>query len=192
MTSIDHQAVGQLLVPSASTMHTSSPAAGPSGSASTPATPPSPATPLQRDFPAAAQLRREDLEDLLCDATDPREREEQHAYFEAFFDSLPEVRALYDQHARLLQRNEQAAGTSSRPPTDRRTDPPARNLALRPELEALRADTRSTFERARALETEWGVAAGEMQEAYKVCGVARAAAADRSALPPMRSSRACG
>lgn len=62
-------------------------------------------TQLTTDYPTIANLSREDLEALADGRGDP----ESEAYFEALIDTLPQVRALYDEHEALLRRNEELA-----------------------------------------------------------------------------------
>ncbi|PWN19136.1 hypothetical protein BCV69DRAFT_251465 [Microstroma glucosiphilum] len=116
---------------------------------------------LYRDFPSTIGLSREDLEELLGRPEHQQQAQQRaaqqgldasDAYLEAFVDSLPEVRALFDEHARLLKESEAKA---------------ARNLALQPGLEALRAETQHYHDRAVAAEQQWPRAEAEMKEAYK-------------------------
>ncbi|WFD32315.1 GTPase regulator Nrf1 [Malassezia sp. CBS 17886] len=107
---------------------------------------------LARVFPSAAELDRDDLHTLLADSTDPQTRDEQNAYFDAFFHSLPEVQAMYNEHVGMLEQVEKSA---------------ARNEQLRPTLMALRDATRDAYEHAHALETRWPAVERDMQEAYK-------------------------
>lgn len=43
----------------------------------------------------------------------------------------------------------------------------ARNMALRPELEKLRAETQRQYDRARQFEAEWPTVQEQMNQAYK-------------------------
>lgn len=63
---------------------------------------------LTRDFPSTSKLTREDLEELL--ASSEGRGSDGGAYFEAFVHSLPEVKAMYDEHAQLIKDNEDRAG----------------------------------------------------------------------------------
>lgn len=101
-------------------------------------------TRLGEEYGALAALPRDELERLELD----------EAYFDAMFHTIPQVRRLYETHAALLEKVEAAA---------------AHNMSLRPELEALRSETKTAFERARTAEAEWPVASQLMQEEYKVC-----------------------
>lgn len=74
---------------------------------------------LYRDFPSTIGLSREDLEELLGRPEHQQQAQQgsaqqgldaSDAYLEAFVDSLPEVRALFDEHARLLKESEAKAG----------------------------------------------------------------------------------
>ncbi|CAO1615007.1 unnamed protein product [Parajaminaea phylloscopi] len=118
-------------------------------------------SPLFRDFPSTSKLTREDLEELLgrrgqAQAQSPdASGDNSEAYFEAFVDSLPEVRALFEEHSKLLRDNEGKA---------------ARNLALQPQLENLRAETQQYYDRAAAAEAEWPRVEAEMKEAYRRFG----------------------
>lgn len=79
-------------------------------------------SPLIRNFPSTSDLSREDLEALVRanpqsqsqSQTQPSNQtlESQHdsAFFEAFFDSLPQVRELFARHEDLLRANETLAG----------------------------------------------------------------------------------
>lgn len=72
-------------------------------------------SPLYRDFPSTSKLTREELQELLGSADhDPQQAPPpsappNDAYFEAFVDSLPEVRQMFDEHARMLKDNESRA-----------------------------------------------------------------------------------
>lgn len=66
-------------------------------------------SPLLRDFPSTANLSRQDLEELLGDDNEQGGSENNDAYFEAFVDSLPEVRAMLDEHIQMLRSNEEKA-----------------------------------------------------------------------------------
>ncbi|PKI85743.1 hypothetical protein MVES_000258 [Malassezia vespertilionis] len=66
------------------------------------------ATRLADEFPEVAALPREDLRELAEQHTP-----QQMAYFGAVFDSLPQVRSLYEEHTRLLEQVEAAAGTAA-------------------------------------------------------------------------------
>lgn len=87
-------------------------------------------SPLYRDFPSTSKLTREDLEELLGSSRqagrtpsggEDTATAEQEAYFEAFVDSLPEVRQLFDEHARLLKENEEKASELNRSTMDSRS-----------------------------------------------------------------------
>lgn len=74
-------------------------------------------SPLYRDFPSTSQLTREELQELLGSddqhhqqAGPSTQKQANDAYFEAFVDSLPQVRQAFDEHARLLKDNEARAG----------------------------------------------------------------------------------
>lgn len=147
-------------------------------------------SPLYRDFPSTLKLTREDLEELLSSPRETQSHSQQssvsgdgassEAYFEAFVDSLPEVRALFEEHAKLLRENEERAcefsheGGSIYKQHGYATSEPfsfvpvARNLAMQPQLEALRAETQHYYDRAAAAESEWPRVEAEMKEAYKV------------------------
>ncbi|CAO1633218.1 unnamed protein product [Sympodiomycopsis kandeliae] len=117
-------------------------------------------SPLYRDFPSTSKLTREELEELLGQqgaSNKPLSQQstndnDNDAYFEAFVDSLPEVRAMLDEHSKLLKENESKA---------------ARNLSLQPQLEATRAETQQYHDRALAAEAEWPKAEAQMKEAYR-------------------------
>ncbi|CAO1636463.1 unnamed protein product [Jaminaea pallidilutea] len=109
-------------------------------------------SPLLRDFPSTANLSRQDLEELLGDDNEQGGSEKNDAYFEAFVDSLPEVRAMLDEHIQMLRSNEEKA---------------QRNLSMQPALEALRSETQQLYDRAIAAEAEWPKQEAELKEAYK-------------------------
>ncbi|SNX82718.1 uncharacterized protein MEPE_01424 [Melanopsichium pennsylvanicum] len=115
-------------------------------------------TRLTTTFPQTASLLREDLQSLAADPSiplpgqSPSEPSQASAYFEAFFHSLPKTQSLYSSHASLLRANEEKA---------------ARNLALQPDLEALRAETQALFDRAKALEAEWATKEAQLNELQK-------------------------
>lgn len=78
---------------------------------------------LYRDFPFTIGLSREDLEELLGRPELQQQGQQgdaqqaldaSNAYLEAFVDSLPEVRSLFDEHARLLKESEDKAGEYAR------------------------------------------------------------------------------
>jgi len=85
---------------------------------------PSISTPLTQTYPSTSELSRSDLESLAraIPQSRPSQQEDevpsnqssesQHdsAFFEAFFDSLPQVRELFDRHEKLLEGNERLAG----------------------------------------------------------------------------------
>lgn len=142
-------------------------------------------SPLYRDFPSTSKLTRQDLEELLGTSRggsgDASAADE--AYFEAFVDSLPEVRAIFDEHARMLKENEDRAGErwdvlaltlpyciARRADHNISVDVAmtARNLAMQPQLEALRAETQHYHDRALAAEAEWPKMESDMKDTYKV------------------------
>lgn len=61
-----------------------------------------PAEMLLLQFPSTAKLTRDDLEEALRSP----------AYFDALFGTLPQAKAMYDEHEQHLVRNEQATGAS--------------------------------------------------------------------------------
>ncbi|WFD42997.1 hypothetical protein MPSI1_001648 [Malassezia psittaci] len=105
------------------------------------------------EFPSAAQLMREDLQELADTPSDAISSEKQAEFLDALVYEDAEVRALYDEHQQLLKSVEDAA---------------AHNIQLRPELEYARQQTREAFEDARATEATWQVVERELNEAYKV------------------------
>ncbi|WFD04949.1 hypothetical protein MVES1_000274 [Malassezia vespertilionis] len=105
------------------------------------------ATRLADEFPEVAALPREDLRELAEQHTP-----QQMAYFGAVFDSLPQVRSLYEEHTRLLEQVEAAA---------------AQNAAKRPALLALRDETSAAYVHAREMESAWTATERAMHEAYK-------------------------
>jgi len=89
-----------------------------------------PADLLLQHFPEASKLSREDLDELL------RSPE----YFDSFFGTLPQTRALYASHEQALRQNQEL--------TDK-------NLALRERHEALKAETQRAFDDAISLQQRW-------------------------------------
>lgn len=65
-------------------------------------------SPLSRDFPSTSSLTREDLEELLASANG--QGGDGGAYFDAFVHSLPEVKAMRDEHVALIKGCEERAG----------------------------------------------------------------------------------
>lgn len=61
-------------------------------------------------------------------------------YFDAFFGTLPQARALYEEHAELLRANKELA---------------EKNMALKARHEGLRAETQTAFDEAKALQKRW-------------------------------------
>ncbi|WFC94919.1 hypothetical protein MBRA1_001557 [Malassezia brasiliensis] len=114
---------------------------------------PSEASPLAHEFPRIAQLSRDELRELVETPANAHEARDQSAYLDALLHTLPDVRALYDEHEQLLHDVECAA---------------AQNEQLRPVLLALRAQTRATYDEACAADAAWPAIEREMDEAYKV------------------------
>lgn len=72
-------------------------------------------SPLYRDFPATSKLTREELQELLGSLDEQQQvgasqKQQNDAFFEAFVDSLPQVRQCFDDHRRMLKENESRAG----------------------------------------------------------------------------------
>ncbi|WFD18784.1 hypothetical protein MCAP1_000995 [Malassezia caprae] len=110
------------------------------------------ATALARDFPSVAALAREDWQALLAESLDPVRHTEETRLYEAMVADLPPVRALSEAYEAHLRRAEQVAAV---------------NEAQRPALEALRAEARDAYARARALEQQWLYVEQAMNEAHK-------------------------
>lgn len=68
------------------------------------------ASPLAHAFPRIAQLSRDELRELVETPANAHEAREQAAYVDALLHTLPDVRALYDEHEQLLHEVERAAG----------------------------------------------------------------------------------
>ncbi|KAI3620643.1 hypothetical protein CBS9595_002610 [Malassezia furfur] len=113
---------------------------------------PTDASPLVHAFPRIAQLSRDELRELVETPANTHEARDQAAYVDALLHTLPDVRALYDEHEQLLHDVELAA---------------AQNEQLRPTLLALRAQTRAAYDEACAADAAWPAIEREMDEAYK-------------------------
>ncbi|TDL23303.1 hypothetical protein BD410DRAFT_897743 [Rickenella mellea] len=100
------------------------------------------ASPLLTEYPELSHLSREDLEDLLNDP----------AYFQAFFHSLPRVKAVLDGQVELGLANETVAKS---------------NLSLQERLYALRQETNDAFTEAKSLEARWAQVDREQKELYQ-------------------------
>ncbi|KAJ1039415.1 hypothetical protein NDA11_001628 [Ustilago hordei] len=129
-------------------------------------------TRLTATFPETAHLTRQDLQALASDdyippplsqsqtqtqtaAPDQPPSESitpDQAFFEAFFHSLPQTQLLYRSHADLLRLNESKA---------------SRNLERQPELESLRSETLTLFNRAKSFESDWTRLEPQLVEAQK-------------------------
>ncbi|GAA6032102.1 hypothetical protein JCM8097_007074 [Rhodosporidiobolus ruineniae] len=97
---------------------------------------------LTRDFPHTASLPREDLELLLDDP----------AFFDAYFNTMPQALALHQQVEAAMNDNLDLAHKSE---------------AMKPELERLREDTARLFNEANELKTRWAYLDEAQQAAYK-------------------------
>lgn len=75
---------------------------------------PTDASPLVHAFPRIAQLSRDELRELVETPANTHEARDQAAYVDALLHTLPDVRALYDEHEQLLHDVELAAGTHAR------------------------------------------------------------------------------
>ncbi|KAF5372272.1 hypothetical protein D9757_009640 [Collybiopsis confluens] len=99
-------------------------------------------TQLIADFPELAHLSRQDLEDLLNDSN----------YFQAVFNSLPRVKAMYDAQTELGNANASIANN---------------NLALQDRLYQLRSETQDAFNEAKVLEAKWKEVEKEQRDVYQ-------------------------
>ncbi|CEQ41559.1 SPOSA6832_03287 [Sporobolomyces salmonicolor] len=97
---------------------------------------------LARDFPDVAQLSREDLQLLLEDP----------AYFDAYFNTMPEALALHRQVESATRRNLELADQSQ---------------AMKPELDRLRHETEALFTEATDLKLRWSYLDQAQHDAYK-------------------------
>ncbi|KAL8277999.1 hypothetical protein RQP46_009631 [Phenoliferia psychrophenolica] len=85
---------------------------------------------LARDFPQIAQMSREDMTALL----------EDDAYFDAFFNTMPEALPMHQAVEQRMRSNIAIA---------------QKNEALRPNLEALRTETANLFGEVNELKARW-------------------------------------
>lgn len=105
--------------------------------------------------------------------------------FEGFIESLPEVKAMRQETEKLIRESEEKAGELGCEDLDSKLGVPrlsvvsdscppplsptksARNTAIQPSLEALRAETQQLYDRARSLEQQWPRMEAAMREAYR-------------------------
>ncbi|BGP49646.1 hypothetical protein JCM10450v2_005549 [Rhodotorula kratochvilovae] len=121
---------------------------GPSSSSPAPFSPPSSRQEpqindaLARDYPDAAALPREDMQLLLEDA----------AYFDAYFNTMPQAMAYHQAVEQKMRDNLDLAEKSE---------------AMKPELERLREDTARLFNEANDLKSRWAYLDEAQREAFR-------------------------
>jgi ESCRT-I complex subunit VPS37 len=154
-------------------------------------------TPLTHEFPSTSTLNRSDLLNLIgaWDASRPSapwyQQQQQSSSsasappleeqaFEAFIESLSEVRLMRQETEKLIRESEEKAGEIVTRPAGWECAtfflpdlffflplPTARNMALQPPLEKLRVETQQLYDRARSLEQQWPRVDAEMKDVYK-------------------------
>ncbi|GAA5916932.1 hypothetical protein JCM8208_004034 [Rhodotorula glutinis] len=97
---------------------------------------------LARDFPDAAALPREDMQLLLEDP----------AYFDAYFNTMPQALAYHDAVQNKMRDNLELAQKSE---------------AIKPDLERLREDTARLFNEANDLKQRWAYLDEAQRAAYR-------------------------
>ncbi|GAA5998477.1 vacuolar protein sorting family 37 protein [Rhodotorula paludigena] len=97
---------------------------------------------LARDFPKVAQVPRDDLQLLLEDP----------AYFDAYFNTMPQSLAYHQAVEQKMRDNIELAEKST---------------AMKPDLERLREDTARLFNEANDLKTRWAYLDDAQREAYR-------------------------
>ncbi|GAA5821145.1 hypothetical protein JCM3770_005691 [Rhodotorula araucariae] len=97
---------------------------------------------LARDYPDAAALPREDMQLLLEDA----------AYFDAYFNSMPQAMAYHQAVEQKMRDNLDLAEKSE---------------AMKPDLERLREDTARLFNEANDLKVRWAYLEEAQREAFR-------------------------
>ena len=95
------------------------------------------------------------------------------AYYEAVFNSLPQVKTMFQTQSELGRANEEIASEYAvaliHESVLRWVVRAEGNLQLQNELYALRAETKDAFDRAKALEARWKELEREQRDVYQVC-----------------------
>ncbi|GAA5832319.1 hypothetical protein JCM11251_006408 [Rhodosporidiobolus azoricus] len=97
---------------------------------------------LARDFPEVAQLSKEDMQMLLEDP----------AYFDAYFNTMPQALALHQEAEAKMQENLELAEKSQ---------------AMKPDLDRLREETARLFNEANDLKVRWAYLDEAQRQAYE-------------------------
>ncbi|GAA5983898.1 hypothetical protein JCM11641_006415 [Rhodosporidiobolus odoratus] len=97
---------------------------------------------LARDFPEVAQLSRDDMQLLLEDP----------AYFDAYFNTMPQALALHQEVEAKMRENIEMA---------------ERSESMKPDLERLREDTARLFNEANEFKMRWGYLDEAQRDTYK-------------------------